>query len=273
MLQLSEIYIYPIKSLGGIQLQTANLTDRGLQYDRRWLLTDSNGKFLTQREHPKLALFQPKIADDKIEITNRENGELVQIELNPEFSAENKKMQVTVWNDTMEAFTVDQEVSNWFSRFLNFTVHLVYMPDNSHRKVDPRYAITRTEINSFSDAYPYLIIGQSSLYDLNSRLVKKLPMNRFRPNFVFTNGEAFEEDHWKDFKIGEISLVGVKPCDRCIVTMIDQEKGIVSGKEPLKTLASYRNFGNKVLFGQNVIAKTLGTVSVGDQIQVKSLIS
>lgn len=270
MLQLSEIYIYPIKSLGSISLQKANITDRGLQYDRRWMLTDGNGKFLTQREHPKLALFQPEIVNDKIEITNRETGELVQIELNPIFSTESEKMQVTVWDDTMDAFTVNQEVSNWFSRFLNFTVHLVYMPDESHRKVDPRYAVSGNEITSFSDAYPFLIIGQSSLDDLNSRLKDKLPMNRFRPNFVFTNGEAFEEDHWKNFKIGNLSFVGVKPCDRCVVTTIDQEKGKSSGKEPLKTLAKYRNFGNKVLFGQNVIGLELGTISVGDEIEILS---
>ena len=270
MLLLSQIYIYPIKSLGGISLQNAKLTDRGLQYDRRWMLTDGNGLLITQREYPRLALLQPEIVEDKIEITNRETGELIQIELNPVFSSENKKMQVTVWDDTMEAFTVGQEVSNWFSKFLNFTVHLVYMPDESHRKVDSRYAITGTEINSFSDAYPFLIIGQSSLDDLNARLEVQLPMNRFRPNFVFTNGEAFEEDHWKNFKIGNLSFVGVKPCDRCVMTTIDQEKGISSGKEPLKTLAKYRNFGNKVLFGQNVIGMSLGMVAVGDEIEVLS---
>ena len=270
MLQLSEIYIYPIKSLGGISLQSANLTDRGLEYDRRWLLTDVNGVSITQRTHPKMALFQPEIVEDKIQITNRESGEVVKIELNPVFFEEDDKIQVTVWDDTMIAYKVNQEVSNWFSKFLNIKVHLVYMPEESHRKVDPRYAVSSNEINSFSDAYPFLIIGQSSLDDLNSRLTEKIPMNRFRPNFVFKNGEAFEEDHWKNFRISNLSFVGVKPCDRCVMTTIDQEKGISSGKEPLKTLAKYRNFGNKVLFGQNVIGLELGIVEVGDEIKVLS---
>ncbi len=144
------------------------------------------------------------------------------------------------------------------------------MPDESVRKLDPDYAITGSEINSFSDGYPFLIIGQASLDDLNGRLEIKVPMNRFRPNFVFTNGKAFEEETWGDFSIGDISFVGVKPCARCIMTTVDQEKGVVSGKDPLKTLAKYRNFGNKVLFGQNVIGLGLGNVLVGDVVQVLS---
>jgi uncharacterized protein YcbX len=270
MLQLSEIWVYPVKSFGGISLQESKVTDRGLELDRRWLLVDDDGRFLSQREHPELALFSPEIAGDFLKITHRAHFESIEIPLRPTFSNVETKVKVTVWDDTIEAFEVGSTVTDWFTRLLGFSVRMVYMPEGSERKLDPNYAITGDEINSFSDAYPFLIIGQSSLDDLNARLKNPVAMNRFRPNFVFTNGEAFEEDIWKEFTIGSVSFVGVKPCDRCIMTTVDQEKGVVSGKDPLKTLAKYRNFGNKVLFGQNVIGLGLGTVKVGDSVRILS---
>lgn len=268
MLELSEIWIYPVKSLGGILLQEAQVTDRGLEFDRRWLLVDESGRFLSQREYPELALFRPEIIDSFLRITHRVNLESIDIPLRPVFSDATSKIEVTVWEDIVEAFEVNPNTSEWFSKFLGFPVRLVYMPDGSERKLDPDYAITGDEITSFSDAYPFLIIGQASLDDLNGRLEVKVPMNRFRPNFVFTNGEAFEEDNWREFKIGNVPFVGVKPCDRCVMTTVDQEKGVVSGKDPLKTLAQFRNFGNKVLFGQNLIGLGLGKVMVGDSVRV-----
>jgi uncharacterized protein YcbX len=270
MLQLSVIWVYPVKSLGGIQLQESKVTDRGLELDRRWLLVDDNGRFLSQREHSELALFKPEIVGDFLRITYRTHLESIEIALRPVFSDADAKIEVTVWDDTIVAYEVSQTATDWFTQQLGISVRLVYMPQESERKLDPDYAITGAEINSFSDAYPFLIIGQSSLDDLNGRLEVQVPMNRFRPNFVFTNGAAFEEDNWREFSIGSVSFVGVKPCDRCIMTTVDQEKGIVSGKDPLKTLAKYRNFGNKVLFGQNVIGFGTGAVSVGDAVRVSS---
>lgn len=268
MLKLSEIWVYPVKSMGGISLQEARVTDRGLELDRRWLLVDDDGLFLSQREHPQLALFQPQVVNDKLRIAHREFLESIDLELRPIFSASNQKVKVTVWDDTIDAFEVSQDASDWFTKLLGLSVRLVYMPDESKRKLDPDYAISGDEITSFADAYPFLIIGQSSLDDLNERLREKIAINRFRPNFVFTNGMAFEEDFWRDFTIGNLSFVGVKRCDRCVMTTVDQEKGIVAGKDPLKTLAKYRNFGNKVLFGQNLIGLDTGIVSVNDEIKV-----
>jgi uncharacterized protein YcbX len=272
MLELSEIWVYPVKSLGGISLQEAQVTDRGLELDRRWLLVDDSGRFLSQREYPALALFKPEIMGDFLRITHRELLESIDIPLRPVFSDVVSKIEVTVWDDTIDAFEVSATTTDWFTKVLGFSVRLVYMPEESERKLDPDYAISGDEKNSFSDAYPFLVIGQSSLDDLNGRLEVAVPMNRFRPNFVFTNGEAFEEDNWREFKIGNVSFVGVKPCDRCVMTTVDQEKGVISGKDPLKTLAKYRNFGNKVLFGQNVIGLGLGSVSVGDSVFVLSFI-
>ena len=270
MLQLSEIWVYPVKSLGGISLQESKVTDRGLELDRRWLLVDVDGRFLSQREYPELALFKPEIVSDFLRITHRVKLESLYIPLRPVFSDADDKIKVIVWDDTIDAFEVSETINDWFTKLLGFSTRLVYMPEESERKLDPDYAISGDEINSFSDAYPFLIIGQASLDDLNGRMEVRVPMNRFRPNFVFTNGDAFEEDAWREFKIGNVSFVGVKPCDRCVMTTVDQEKGVISGKDPLKTLAKYRNFGNKVLFGQNLIGLGLGTVKVGDSVRVLS---
>lgn len=272
MLQLSEIWIYPVKSLGGIKLQEAQVTDRGLEHDRRWLLIDENGTFLSQREHPELALFQPEITGDFLKISHRVKLETIQFPLQQSFSEAETKIDVTVWEDSIKAYEVDSVVSDWFSRILGFSARLVYMPEESHRKVEAEYAVNEADINSFSDAYPFLLIGQSSLDDLNSRLKEALPMNRFRPNFVFTSGDAYEEESWKEFTIGKLTFFGVKPCGRCVMTTVDQEKGKTSGKDPLLTLAKYRTVGNSVLFGQNLIGSGTGLVAVGDAIEVFSSI-
>lgn len=268
MLKLTEIWVYPVKSLGGISLKSSQVTDRGLELDRRWLLVEDNGVFISQREYPQLALFQPEIKEDRLIITHKELLESITIPLQPVF--ESVSFKVTVWEDSIDAFEVSTAISDWFTKRLGFSVRLVYMPDESQRKLDPDYAISGNDITSFSDAYPFLIIGQSSLDDLNGRMEVKVPMNRFRPNFVFTNGEAFEEDSWRNFTIGNVSFVGVKRSARCVMTTVDQEKGIVSGKDPLKTLAKYRSFNNNVYFGQNVIGLGLGVVSVGDEVKVLS---
>ena len=271
MLQLSGIWIYPVKSLGGIALQSAKVTDRGLEHDRRWLLVDDDGLFLTQREFPELALFKTAIDDSFLTITHqKQTSESIQIKLNQSSFDSKSKIKVTVWDDTIDAFEVNATASNWFTKRLGLSVRLVYMPEESHRKVDVAYSVSGAEINSFSDGYPFLIIGQSSLDDLNSRLKEPIPMNRFRPNFVFTVGEAYEEESWREMSIGGLLFFGVKPCGRCVITTIDQDLGIKSGKDPLLTLSKYRKAGKSVLFGQNLVGTQLGKVSVGDEIKVLS---
>jgi uncharacterized protein len=268
MLKLSEIYIYPIKSFGGIRLHTSNITSRGLENDRRFMLVDENGRFLSQREYPQLAIFQTEIEGDFLKITNKKNGQNITVNLSP--SSQSISVQVTIWDDETTAIEVSNEASGWFTQALVISTRLVYMPEESQRKIESNYALTGDEITSFSDGYPILIIGQSSLDDLNNRLENPVNINRFRPNFVFTDGEPFEEDAWHEFTVGDVRFFGVKPCSRCIMTTIDQETGEKKGKEPLLTLNKYRKAGNKILFGQNVLVSQLGTVSVSDNVTVLS---
>ncbi|RYD86661.1 MAG: MOSC domain-containing protein, partial [Sphingobacteriales bacterium] len=173
MLEVSALYIYPIKSLGGIEVSSAVVTDRGFQHDRRWLLVDMNNRFMTQREITQMALLQVTIETDGLRITHKIKGENILVPFTPQNGG---ACEVTVWESIVTAQYVSDVADEWFSRMLGMDCRLVYMPDDSHRRVDIRYAIDG-EITTFADDYPFLIIGQSSLDDLNSRLAKPLPMN------------------------------------------------------------------------------------------------
>jgi uncharacterized protein len=264
MLTVSELFIYPVKSLGGIALDSAALTDRGFAYDRRWMLVDTNNRFISQREYPSLALLQAELSPGSLHIFHKNNpGQSIDVPLAPPAP---ETMMAAVWDDLCAVQHVSSKADAWLSEILSMDCRLVYMPDESHRKVDKRYA-ANDEITSLSDGYPVLMIGQASLDDLNRRMALPLPMNRFRPNIVFSGGDAFEEDTMAHFRIGGIDFYSVKPCARCVMTTISQETA-GGAKEPLKTLAGYRGVNNKILFGQNILYRGNGVVRVGDRVEV-----
>lgn len=249
-------------------MQVAEVEDRGLRYDRRWMLVDAQGKFLTQRQHAQMALLQVSLQQEGLLVRHRQET-ITPLSIPFEASAPSQdKVEVRVWDDTVLAEEVSAEANAWFTEALGMHARLVRMPEQSLRQVDPRYA-TQGEIVSFADGYPFLIIGQASLDDLNSRLERPVPMDRFRPNFVFRGGVPFEEDTWVDFTIGGQPFKGVKPCARCILTTVDQETAVKS-PEPLRTLATYRQQNNKVMFGQNLLHSATGTLRVGDAVEVLS---
>jgi len=261
MLTISTLYIYPIKSLGGIRVNTATLTDRGFEHDRRWMLVDHDNRFLTQREFPQMTLLQTQLHEDSLSISQKHTGNYIQIPFQPAGDT----CTVTVWEDTCQGRFVSPQADQWFSDQLSLPCRLVYMPEATQRKVDPNYAHSE-EITSFSDGFPLLMIGQASLDDLNSRLPEPLTMERFRPNIVFTGGTPFQEDEMAAFTIAGIRFFGVKPCARCVITTVDLMTG-EKGKEPLKTLSGYRRQGNKIFFGQNLLFDKIshtGVISVGD---------
>ena len=266
MLTVSELFIYPIKSLGGIALTSATVTDRGFQYDRRWMLVDGQNNFITQRAFPKMALLQVQVVENGLTVQHKITGDAISIPFVPETNA---TAMVQIWDDTCMVQFVSNWADQWFSRMLSITCRLVFMPDSSYRKVEEEYA-TNNEITSLSDGYPFLLIGQSSLDDLNYRLTETLPMNRFRPNIVFVGGHAFIEDRLEHFTINDIHFYGVKLSSRCQVTTINQSNGAIN-QEPLQTLALYRRKNKKVYFGQNLLHRGKGIVQVGDEIFVHEL--
>lgn len=261
LLQLCEIWVYPIKSLGGVSLKSAKVLPKGLQWDRRWMLVDENGVFLTQRKHSKLALFKITIGNESL--TVKFGDDELAVPFQPHTSDD---LELKIWDDTVSGLEVSFAHSEWFSQRLNTSCKLVFFPENNPRLVDSLYAIDNDH-TSLSDAYPFLVIGQSSLDNLNEKLREPVPIDRFRPNFLFSGGEPFEEDFWRELTIGTNKFVGVKPCSRCVIPTINQTTG-EKGIEPLKTLATYRQRNGKVYFGQNLIARDHQEVHVGDEIRV-----
>lgn len=263
---LTEINIYPVKSLGGISLHNAVVQNKGLQYDRRWMLIDKNATAMTQRVYPEMALFKPSIENDVIWISYQKGEKVISsTSLDIDIASDNV-IQAKVWNDVVEVIEPQPAISQWFSRHLGIACRLVAFPEDKPRRVDPLYSVNNESV-SLADAYPFLIIGQSSLDDLNTKLADPVPMNRFRPNFVFAGERAtpYLEDRWRELVIGKLRFVAVKKSDRCVLTTVNQATG-EKGVEPLRTLSGYRKEGGKVYFGQNLVALDTGEVSVGDAV-------
>lgn len=265
---ISEINIFPIKSLGGISLKKSIVENRGLQFDRRWMLIDEKNKFLTQREFPKMAAIGVNLSDNSLEVSSENKN----LEIPFDADSDDTKV-VKIWSSRCHAKVYEKSINDWFSDVLQTNCKLVLMPENAVRKVNYFYAVHKDDQVSFADGYPVLLIGENSLENLNSKLETPVPMNRFRPNLVVSGADAFAEDNWKQIKIGGAMFHVVKPCGRCVMTTIDQANGEKQGVEPLKTLASYRipkrSTKKKILFGQNLIAENVGeTINVGDKIEI-----
>lgn len=257
-IRLTGLNIYPIKSARGIPLDESAVDDFGLRYDRRWMVVDQAGGFLSQRSHPRLALVVPSIKDGTLEVNAPEMPTL-QTPLQP---ADSVTTRVTVWDDTCPVTWVGEGAAQWFSGFLNTSCSLVHMSGRVVRPVDPTFAPPGARV-SFADGFPFLMLSEESLADLNGRLAVPLPMNRFRPNLVVAGGQPFAEDAWDRIEIGGIRLQVVKPCARCVVTTTDQSSG-ERGREPLRTLATYRKVNGEVMFGQNAVHEGKGRLHVGD---------
>lgn len=255
---VSELNIYPIKSCGGISVREAAVVERGFQYDRRWMVTDRNGMFLTQRNHPKLALAVTSLNGNHILITSS-NLDQVRIPLE---LPEGETIPVEVWGSQVNALRGPKEADGWFSVLLGHPCLLVHMPSTAIRTVSHSSALKSDHI-AFPDAFPFMLLSEASLDDLNGRLAEPVPMNRFRPNIVVRGCAPYEEDTWRDLRIGSLPFLGAKPCARCTTTTVDQATA-VKGVEPLQTLASYRNRNGDVLFGQNLLHRAKGVLRIGD---------
>ncbi len=262
MVTVAALYIYPVKSCAGIRCAQATLEARGLRHDRGWMIVDGHDEFLTQREHPRLALITPQLEADTLRLTTPE-GQAVSI---PTTGVVGPTRRVRVWRDWCEAVDQGDPAAQLFSDWLGESVRLVKMADAFNRRVDPHYARTPA-LTGFSDGYPLLLISEASLDALNARLDTPLPMNRFRPNLVVSGCDPHAEDGWQQVQINTLVFDVAKPCERCTVTTTDQTTG-ERGVEPLRTLATYRRAGTKVYFGQNLIHRTVGILAVGEPVEV-----
>ncbi|MCK5813755.1 MAG: MOSC domain-containing protein [Cocleimonas sp.] len=261
---VSSLYIYPVKSLAGIKLESTKLDSMGLQYDRRWMLVSPAGDFLSQRKVPKMALIQPQFVGHQLILTLTGREDFGVPDANPQ-----QTMQVNIWKDTVTAQRVGKLADEWLSEALEVQCHLVYIPEDEIRQCDPAFS-RKGDRTGFADGFPILLISTASLDDLNQRLKQRVKMRRFRPNIVVSGCDAFAEDSWYEFTLGKIAMRGVKPCSRCILTTVDPTTGKRSGDEPLHTLMQYRKQGNNVYFGQNVIPDGSGTIRIGSSIFLDS---
>ncbi|MGW8122538.1 MOSC domain-containing protein [Roseivirga echinicomitans] len=262
---ITALYIYPIKSLSGIEVAKAKVESRGFQHDRRFMLVDENNQFITQRKFAKMALLQPALTASEIIVRHKKEAvSPLKISLaEPNTSPE----MVTIWDDTCPAKPVSHEADEWFSTVLGMKCRLMYMHDDSIRQADQRYAINETDKVSFADGYPFLMISEESLAQLNGKLDEPMDMRRFRPSIVFKGGKPHEEDEIRKVFCNGIEMFGVKPCARCVMTTVNPDTS-EKGKEPLQTLSSYRQIGNKILFGENFIATNKGELKVGYLLKV-----
>ena len=274
---VTELAIYPIKSTRRVPVQQAQVVTTGFAHDRRWMLVDPEGKFITQRQHPKMVhiIAQPDdqgiVVDapgmNEVHIAQPFLEEVLEEVLEQALQQKSRqRFEVTVWKDQCGALDAGDQAAQWFSEYMGFNCRLVFMDDGCQRPVDQRYGLP-SDLNSFSDGFPFLLTSETSLADLNGRLDQPVPMDRFRANIVINGLDAFAEDNWQRIRIGSVEFRVSKACTRCIMTTVDTETGI-KGKEPLQTLASYRRGEKGVLFGMNLNHDSEGVISVGDSVEI-----
>ncbi len=273
-MQVRELWIYPIKSCQGIPLETSEVTLKGLKWDRELMIVDKMGKFLTQRQEAKLAQIKVQLSSNQL-ILSIKNNHFSPFQFTPNLAGEKKPVQI--WNDYTIAIDQGDQVAEWLQKSLDLEgIRLVRQSPEHIRPIDPNYAQKEDEPVSFSDGYPILITNTASLDELNRRLREiypreslTFPMNRFRPNIIVETDFPFLEDQWRQIQIGLIEFAVTKSCSRCIVTTTDQQTGERNLLlEPLRTLSQFRNFRGKILFGENLVPRKTGVLSVGDFVQV-----
>lgn len=267
---LAALYIYPVKSLAGTARDECAVEPWGLAADRRWLLARPDGGKITQRERPRLALASAEPLPDgglRLYAPDREPFDVAVPD--PVVGT----VSVQVWKWEVEGVPAAREASEWFSGYLGEEVQLVHLDDPTRRQIDPAYGRPGESV-SFAADFPLLLTTLTSLDALNSLIAQgdhadegPLPMNRFRPNAVLRGPAPWAEDGWRRIRIGEVTFRVVKPCGRCVVTTINQHSA-ERGKEPLRTLARHRRFGDQVVFGQNIVPETPGRLRVGDTFEV-----
>jgi len=257
---ISELYIHPLKSAASVPVNKSVVDALGLENDRRWMLVDDKGDFLSQRQLPEMCLIDAQASNDGLSISVP-GQRAIKVTARPDHVR-----QVVVWGDSCRAYDAGDAAAKYVSDFLKTSCRLVCFPSDEKRQIDLNYA-KPGELTGFSDGFPLLLISQASLDDLNARLDKPVSMTRFRPNIVVSGCEAYAEDDWKHIVVGEIEMRVVKPCSRCSIPSVNPETAVRS-LEPVKALREYRMKDSKIYFGQNIIANSTGVLEVGMSVEV-----
>jgi uncharacterized protein YcbX len=261
--RLGSLRIYPLKSAAPLFPERATVTARGLVGDRRWMIVDAAGRFVTARKHPRLVLIRAAQEGDGLFL---QAPGMPDVRIAPDAQA--ARVDAIVWNDTVAAQVTTCEADGWISDYLGFDARFVHMDAEVSRAVDANYA-KQGDVVGFADGFPLLLITQAALDGLNARLAEPVAMRRFRPNLVVDGAAAHAEDGWRSIRIGEVCFDVVKPCARCVLTTVDPDTGCFDAQgEPLRTLIGYRRGPKGVMFGQNLIPRGAGTIALGDAVEV-----
>ena len=258
-MHVAGLHVHPLKSGGIVDLAEAQVTTLGLDGDRWLMVVDAAGHFVTQRGHPRLALVRVEV------------GPLLRFTA-PGMPAlavgarASTPLSVEVWGDWVGAVTLDPSLDVWISEYLDDDLRVVRLADHASRVADQRYAGPDDRVG-FADGFAILLAGTASLADLNSRLTTPVAMSRFRPNIVVATNEPWAEDRWRRVRVGDVELAIVKPCGRCVIVNVEQDTAR-QGKEPLRTLSTFRQEAHRVVFGQNAVPRGVGAIRLGDPVEV-----
>ncbi|MEW6338752.1 MAG: MOSC domain-containing protein [Acidobacteriota bacterium] len=259
--KVASLHVYPVKGCRGIAVGAARVGERGFERDRQWMVVDAAGRFVSQRTHPELARVTARLENAGL-CLEAEGCSALEI---PLAEPDRPRCEVEIWGQRVEAVTEGEDASRWFGTLLGEAARLVRLPSGTRRCVDPRRARPGDQVG-FADGYPFLLVSEGSLDELNRRLARPVGIDRFRANIVIEGCLPHEEDEWSEVRIGGIDFRVVKPCARCVVVTTDQRSG-ERDPEPLRAMSSYRSAEGKVLFGQNLIHDGRGPVRVGDAVQ------
>lgn len=259
--EISQINIYPVKSITGIEVSSSWVERQGLSFDRRFMVADLNGKMVTAREHRQMVRVKAALQPNGLVLTYPEAKPL-HLKFS-DFSME--KVTCKVWSDEFQAHATSQQANEWFSFIIGQQVQLLFTGEQSNRQKEK----IQTNV-SFADGYPLLLVSQSALDELNQRSSALHTMAQFRPNIVVSGTDAFAEDGWKRIRIGEVEFEIAKPCMRCVLTTVNPQTAMRNEQnEPLKTLATFRADENGgTFFGQNIFAKNEGMIRIGDKVKI-----
>ncbi|TBW59182.1 MOSC domain-containing protein [Marinobacter halodurans] len=259
---VEQLFYYPVKSLHGVEVDAVTLDDFGPAGDRRWMLVDEDGRFVTQREQPRLAQVHAALRDGVLTLSIP--GQEAPV---PVMAGEDER-RVLVWRDWVKARLAKPGPAELLSDWLGLRVALAYMPESSIRPVDRNYVSEERRV-SFVDGFPFLITHTASLAALSERIGEPVDMRRFRPNIVVSGGDAFDEDGWAALHRDGLSLDLVKPCSRCLMTTVHPDEGVRSDSlQPLRELGRFRRTPDGVLFGVNAVHSGPATIRVGDTFEV-----
>lgn len=263
-MRLTGLCFYPVKGMRGIDAEAADVEPCGLAWDRRWMVVDTAGRFLTQRQLPVMARLDATLSDHALTLAM--DRDRIMLPLRP--AADARSIQVTVWRSTLDAVLVDDAADRWLTSRLGQPCRLVFLADTASRPIEPAFARPGEHV-SFADGFPILLTSTSSLAALNAALGHGIGMDRFRPNLVVDGAGAWAEDGWRLLRIGGLRFRAAKPCNRCVVTSIDQRSGeIPRPGEPLRTLGRLNRRQDGIVFGSNLVPLQPGRLRLGDLVEI-----